>query len=106
MADAPQVAFDQGTPIAHQEQKQVFTTAGVQPYWNGAHDLPPLTPSPLERPPSRTIFGLRRQNFWTLFAIILVIAGATIGGSVGGVLAVKNIPKYIFPIPTTDQHIN
>ncbi|KAH7066642.1 hypothetical protein BKA63DRAFT_522871 [Paraphoma chrysanthemicola] len=37
-----------------------------------------------------TILGLRRRNFWTLLAIALVLVGAIIGGSVGGMMAVQN----------------
>jgi hypothetical protein len=101
MAEAPQVAFDQGTPIEHQEQKQVLTTAQVYPYWNEAHVLPPLsTHLPLHQTMSMTIFGLRKRNFWILFGIILLVVIATIGGSVGGALAVRDKSEYISPVPT------
>jgi hypothetical protein len=36
------------------------------------------------------ILGLRRRNFWILVALAVVLVGATIGGSIGGVLAVQN----------------
>lgn len=37
-----------------------------------------------------TILGLRKRNFWILIAILSVVVCATIGGSVGGSLAVRN----------------
>ena len=38
----------------------------------------------------RKIFGIRRRNFWILVSLAIVLVGATIGGSIGGVLAVQN----------------
>jgi hypothetical protein len=37
-----------------------------------------------------TILGLRKRNFWIFIAILSVVVCATIGGSVGGSLAVRN----------------
>jgi hypothetical protein len=37
-----------------------------------------------------TILGLRKRNFWIFVAIMSVVVCATIGGSIGGSLAVRN----------------
>ena len=42
------------------------------------------------KPNHARILGLRRRNFWILVALAIVLVGATIGGSIGGVLAVQN----------------
>jgi hypothetical protein len=44
----------------------------------------------LEQSGHRKILGLRRRTFWILAIVILLIAGAVVGGSVGGSLAVRN----------------
>jgi uncharacterized protein involved in exopolysaccharide biosynthesis len=38
----------------------------------------------------RKVFGIWRRNFWILVILAIVLVGATIGGSMGGVLAVQN----------------
>ena len=40
-------------------------------------------------PKTSTILGLRRRQFWTLLVLAILLIGGTIGGSVGGVLAVQ-----------------
>jgi hypothetical protein len=42
------------------------------------------------KPNHARIFGVRRRNFWFLLVLAFVLIGATIGGSIGGVLAVQN----------------
>ena len=97
MADAPQLAYDQTPALAHTyvEPKRDSMNAPMRAeghrYWDDPPSgTPPISPAQEIPSQSRTILGLRRRNFILLFGIILVIAIATIGGSIGGSLAVKN----------------
>jgi hypothetical protein len=94
MADAPQVAYDSSPAIAYEKRKQNVTGQEAYGYRNVSHppESAPARPLLAGHQP-RTIFGLRRRNFWTLFAAVLIIVGATVGGSIGGSLAVRST-KY------------
>jgi hypothetical protein len=94
MADAPQLAYDQSPPLAHShvESKRNMVIGETHRYWDDSPSSAPQVVPPT--PQHRTILGLRRRNFVLLFGIILVIAIATIGGSIGGSLAVRN-SKYV-----------
>lgn len=89
MSEAPEVAFDRMTPVVHQQQKQDIGREEAQGYWNDTHNS---TIPPYVEPKSQhgTILGLRRRYFWTILVVALLLVGATIGGSVGGTLAVRN----------------
>jgi hypothetical protein len=94
MADAPQLAYDQSPPLAHShvEPKRDMVIGETHRYWDDSPSSAPQVVPPT--PQHRTILGLRRRNFVLLFGIILVIAIATIGGSIGGSLTVRN-SKYV-----------
>lgn len=81
MADAPQVAYGDAHLESYGAQHRAAHKEGVYVYPEVVEDEPKR---------SGTILGLRRRNFWILVAFIAVIACATIGGSVGGSLAVRN----------------
>jgi hypothetical protein len=95
MADAPQLAYDQSPPLAHShvEPKRNMVIGETHRYWDDSPSSAPQVVPPT--PQHRTILGLRRRNFVLLFGTILVIAIATIGGSIGGSLAVRN-SKYVW----------
>jgi hypothetical protein len=101
MADAPQVVYDQSPPLAHSNVEPKRDPMGQEShtYWDDAPRSapPPFSAAPYPTQPSqqKTILGVRRRNFCVLFGIILAIAIATIGGSIGGSLAVRN-SKYVF----------
>jgi hypothetical protein len=90
MSDAPQVAYTQGAleayPVHHQQEDKIHKQ-DVQPYFADTTQSTPQVPP-------ETILGLRRRNFWILFAVIVLVVCATIGGSVGGSLAVQK-SKYV-----------
>lgn len=99
MADAPQVVYGDSRPevyrpeIAHCQQapprKQEFGA-----YYDDSHaerDVPRRDPA--------TILGVRLRNFWILVVVAIVIVAATIGGSVGGAMAVRD-SGYAFALQT------
>ncbi|KAF2826897.1 hypothetical protein CC86DRAFT_416645 [Ophiobolus disseminans] len=84
MANAPQVAhappYPEYNPHGHDQIYQLAlspdpTLAAVQARH---HEAP------------NKIFGLRRRNFWMLATLAIILVAVTIGGSVGGVMAVQN----------------
>ena len=94
-ADAPQLAYDHESPIAYVRQDE-YIESKEKTFYN-YHDHTPIdtSKSQIEAPDSsqtqqRTVLGLRRRNFWILFIGLIIIVAATIGGSVGGALAVRN----------------
>jgi hypothetical protein len=92
MADAPQLAYDHELPIAYARQDEHIESK-EKTYYN-YHDNTPIDATHSHKEtldsPQRTVLGLRRRNFWILFVTIVIIVAATIGGSVGGSLAVRN----------------
>jgi hypothetical protein len=55
-----------------------------------ALDSRPYTDEDEKRQARKDICGLRRPTFWLLLVLAVVIVGAAVGGSVGGVAAVNN----------------
>jgi hypothetical protein len=98
MADAPQVAYAGAYPEVHNETPPSKHHEVYNDTVPSKHHGPPSQDirayhHPEEnsiQKPRRTILGMRRRNFWILLAIALVIVAATIGGSVGGSMAVRN----------------
>jgi hypothetical protein len=90
MADGPQVVQTDEFPESYKNDK---TQAApfydhAQPHMVNGHDHAPYEHDAQSK--HATILGLRRRNFWILTAFAIVILGATIGGSIGGSLAVRN----------------
>jgi hypothetical protein len=90
MSDAPQVAYDVSPQPYHDDHSQKLpvpaTTLMQKPetyaYYDEGHQLSRSHPS--------TILGLRKSNFWILVLIAFIVVAVTIGGSVGGSMAVRN----------------
>jgi hypothetical protein len=85
MADAPQVAYAGPWPEAdHRHQPPALSP---EHKWEDAsqarhHDVySPTT--------KKTVLGLKRRNVWILCLLALILVGAIVGGSVGGVAAVQ-----------------
>jgi hypothetical protein len=90
MADAPQVAYDRTLPTAYHgshDHRQEKLPVPMSPPKQQAYAYYGEAKEPT--PQSRTILGLRKRNFWILVVVAIVIVAATIGGSVGGSLAVR-----------------
>lgn len=87
--EAPQVVDDglNAPQVVHRGD-------GLHPYTPKQEMYPHYGGQHSEQRQPRTILGLRRRNFWILFGVILIIVAATIGGSVGGSLAVQR-SKYV-----------
>ena len=99
MADAPQVVYAQPELQVDRSQEQ------PQPAYH--HDISGW-PSPAQSAlPSKEadfqiregdhpvaeqpkVLGVRRQRFWIICALVIFVVIATVGGSVGGVLAVQH----------------
>jgi hypothetical protein len=98
MADAPQVAYAGAYPEVHNETPPSKHHEVYNDTVPSKHHGPPSQDIRAYHHPEensiqklrRTILGMRRRNFWILLAIALVIVAATIGGSVGGSMAVRN----------------
>jgi hypothetical protein len=65
-------------------------------YWNDTHN-PALPPPAQSKAQHGTILGLRRRNFWIISTLVFIIVGATIGGSVGGAMAVRS-SGYVYAL--------
>ncbi|KAI8932929.1 hypothetical protein NX059_010400 [Plenodomus lindquistii] len=108
MADAPQVAYENGPVQADWDQyKYLHTTGPDSTVQDGATDGGFAQPSHADKhqdtteeelPKSSTILGLRSRNFWILVVLAIAFVAIAIGGSVGGTLAVQNKSST----PTTD----
>lgn len=87
MADAPQVNYAGPWP-GNDQHRQQWETAGSAENKSKEAALVDqdayITPSK-----RRTILGLRRRNFWVLCILAMILVGAIVGGSVGGVSAVQ-----------------
>lgn len=77
MSDAPQVAFAQPIP-------EHYTTPALQKETTTSYDY--VDPTPRTRP---RICGLTRRMFWIIIVVAVIVVAASVGGSVGGVLAVQ-----------------
>jgi hypothetical protein len=92
---APTLEIHQSKPAPVYDQSQapkpdVKDTSGRYSYIpaadvNGSHSR-----MEDEKPTHARVLGIRRRNFWFLVILAVVLVGATIGGSIGGVLAVQN----------------
>ncbi|KAF2827846.1 hypothetical protein CC86DRAFT_465677 [Ophiobolus disseminans] len=112
MADAPQVAYEDAHPEVYQreaglEHQQAPQNPEVHAYYGKAdayEEHVPVRATP-------TILGIRRRNFWILAVIAAVIVAATISGSVGGAMAVRDSGSKAdqvvqqTPTPTSAQPI-
>lgn len=111
MSDAPQVShysdFGATAPIVNPRNQGIQVDPGqlsdepevykaISPLYTVASESPTVggrnpSQSNLEVAPSSKpaakIFGIRRNMFWVLAVLILVIIGAAVGGGVGGGLA-------------------
>jgi hypothetical protein len=96
MADAPQVAFDNGSAEVYRDNHRLeiypqapethaYYKDPEREHYVQEHDTAQTT----ARKP-KTILGVRPKYFWILVGIAIIIVGATIGGSVGGSMAVRN----------------
>lgn len=88
MADGPQVVRTDEYPETYEKQND--PSKAMYYYSQTVNEKEESYPEVVSKPEQRTILGLRRRNFWILIGIALVVLAATIGGSVGGALAVKN----------------
>ena len=86
MADAPQVVEGGGhnAPQVVDEHYAYHLSEGGQKEAYPSYD----SHQGAQRQPAM-ILGLRRRNFWILVGVLLVVVAATVGGSVGGTLAVQ-----------------
>lgn len=99
MADAPQVVFAQSHLEVDRTQEQPHSVCA---YYQTPEPSPIHSPEPTKAAAAQDqitdtaalqvsrVLGLRRKHFWTLFSVAIVLVVGTIGGSVGGVLAVQN----------------
>lgn len=81
MADAPQIANAGPWPQAVQSHHQ---HSALSPDHKWQDNLQ----APEQRSP-RAILGLRRHDFWVLCLIAIILAVGIVGGSIGGVAAVR-----------------
>lgn len=95
MADAPQVAYA-GPWLEADQRNQQWQRVGLTggdpkndaQVHHGAYNAADQ---------KRTILGLRRRNFWILCILGMILVGAIVGGSVGGVAAVQSQnDRYVF----------
>ena len=104
MADGPQLAnrnnypeytrYDQSKPAELYDQAQ----PGLIPATETNRPVPYIDGT---KTTQATILGIRRRNFWILVALAVILVGATIGGSVGGSLAVRGT-SYGLTFETSD----
>lgn len=77
---------DPGIEVVPDSEKEVSHNSDPI-YLSGPHRSDGSAEDELKNP-NKTICGLKRTVFWTLFAIaLLVVIGAAVGGGVGGSLA-------------------
>lgn len=84
MADAPQVAYAGPWPEA--DRRHQPPALSPEHKWEDAPQAHHGAYSPTTE---KKILGLRRRNFWILCLLALILVGAIVGGSVGGVAAVQ-----------------
>lgn len=93
MADGPQVVDDQVTNAKYIAPEQVVPSSLNQTYshvYDSAVESGQNDSKSLKRTEHQTVCGIRRCTFWILVVSALLVIGITIGGSVGGTLAVQD----------------
>jgi hypothetical protein len=89
MSDAPQVVYSSAPQAVFRAKHHEQPKQEIETYPSEA-----LVPAHF----SSTILGVHRRDFWILVTILLVVNSASVGGSVGGALAVRN-SMYDFTCP-------
>jgi len=100
VADAAEVAHAEPCPEAVQSHPRSALPYGAK-WVNDPRDSPYVAASST---PPKTVLGLRRRNLCIICMIAVLLVGAIIGGSVGGIAVVKknNVGYASTPRARTD----
>jgi len=86
--DSPQVVYpESGLEVSHPPRVMAHYSHDGSSYM-GAKNTVAEQVAPFNKTP--TVCGMRRQSFWFLIALAVVVVAASVGGSIGGTMAVRN----------------
>jgi hypothetical protein len=90
LENAPEVVYGNGIEV----DRRRAALPEVYRVYDSKFEQASPTAEPAQKPEPRRVKDMKATTFWLIIAIIaLVVIGVTLGGALGGTLALKNSPS-------------